>query len=180
MPLTLMGAPTTRAPNPNTAAWLCHHRPTCVQCVLLARASTVAEQLAAMSATAASAKAEAQQTSKKLDDGIKKVRRTSRDLEADFFGMSLQSRKEIDNVFDQYDTDHSGGISHVELTAALSKLKDTAMPSRRAVSIVAAKLGYSHLLLPGLSCPMHRAYGCISATILRGSTLPRLPLSWGR
>lgn len=86
-----------------------------------------------MQVAAATTSASASAKSAELNKEIVKVRRKSRDLEEDFFGMPSEEAADIKKTFREFDADKSGGISQSELKDAIAKLKSTVMPPDRVV-----------------------------------------------
>lgn len=84
-----------------------------------------------MSQTASDTASNGAARSAKLEGEATRIRRKSRDLEADFFGMTINEHQNMKQTFAEFDTDNSGGVSQSELKEALKKLKDTVVPSDR-------------------------------------------------
>ena len=101
----------------------------------------LADQLNSMAAAAASATADATEASAKLNEAGQKARRKSRELEAQFFGMHVEEVADIKKIFEEFDEDHSGGISLEELKKAIKSLKATICPEDRVVRATAGRLG---------------------------------------
>jgi len=95
--------------------------------------TVLADQLNSMAAAAASATADATEASAKLNEAGQKARRKSRDLEAQFFGMHVEEVADIKKIFEEFDEDHSGGISLEELKKAIKSLKATICPEDRVL-----------------------------------------------
>ena len=102
--------------------------------------TVLADQLNSMAAAAASATADATEASAKLNEAGQKARRKSRDLEAQFFGMHVEEVADIKKIFEEFDEDHSGGISLEELKKAIKSLKATICPEDRVVRAIAGHL----------------------------------------
>jgi hypothetical protein len=102
--------------------------------------TVLADQLNSMAAAAASATADATEASAKLNEAGQKARRKSRDLEAQFFGMHVEEVADIKKIFEEFDEDHSGGISLEELKKAIKSLKATICPEDRVVRATAGHL----------------------------------------
>jgi len=90
-----------------------------------------------MSSDAQEARTSAVQKSESLVRSMERQRRKSRELEQEIFGMHITDVKQLQEIFDNIDEDHSGSIDATELTNALMKAGKT--PSREQVKQLVTK-----------------------------------------
>lgn len=81
-----------------------------------------------MSMQANAVKTSVSEKGEKIEAGSRRVRRKSRDLEQDFFGMFLEEAMDVESVFKKYDADGSGTIDQTELKVALQGVKGATPP----------------------------------------------------
>jgi len=100
-------------------------------------ANDLMSMLMKMSSEAQEARTSAVQKSESLVRSMERQRRKSRELEQEIFGMHITDVKQLQDIFDNIDEDHSGSIDATELMNALMKAGKT--PSKEQVKKLLTK-----------------------------------------
>jgi len=100
-------------------------------------ANDLMSMLMKMSSDAQEARTSAVQKSESLVRSMERQRRKSRELEQEIFGMHITDVKQLQDIFDNIDEDHSGSIDATELMNALMKAGKT--PSKEQVKKLLTK-----------------------------------------
>jgi len=100
-------------------------------------ANDLMSMLMKMSSDAQEARTSAVQKSESLVRSMERQRRKSRELEQEIFGMHITDVKQLQDIFDNNDEDHSGSKDATELMNALMKAGKT--PSKEQVKKLLTK-----------------------------------------